>query len=76
MRKYIVLMFALRAHVRELKKLARNCRPATDRALDQVANFAWPEIGRRAVVALKGEHHKPSYQSVTPLDDRRLPAFN
>jgi hypothetical protein len=28
------------------------------------------------VVGFKGECHKPSYRSVTPLDARRLPTFN
>jgi hypothetical protein len=51
---------------------------------------AWPLIWQAApepvfgnhplevaqVVGFKGERHKPSYRSATPLDARHLPTFN
>jgi hypothetical protein len=50
-------------------------------AADEKADYVRP-VGQSGVspiaevVGFKGERHKPSYRSVTPLDARRLPTFN
>jgi hypothetical protein len=47
--------------------------------MPEVARCNTIEVGDPVVpevVGFKGEHHGPSYRSVTPLDARRLPTFN